>query len=322
MENLILIDWLSFSIRRIDQQNETYYTLIDILELLGLSDFENLFESCNGFYGYKERIYYGGISIHTNNPNTDTYLIEMSGKGCRTFETYSKSDFTSLFLFLYHFKHICNVTRLDIAYDDFGGLLQKDVILKHITSRFYITKFKSIYSEISYTADDWTLYFGSKKSDVMFRLYDKAAERDCKDKIPHWLRWEIQLRDDFAREFLNKIIAEDLNIGAIFKGVLYNYLRFCKETKDTNKQRWKLAKWYADFLGSVAKIKLWTPCDVDYNFQRLQDYIQINCGNAIDAFIKIKGIDYLQKVITARPTKANPKYLRLINESKAVGNEQ
>lgn len=314
-ENIILVDWLSFTIKCFDIETDTAYSLGDVVELLGLSDFSERFEELSGFYGYRKRLYLGGINIHYDNPNSSTILVEISGSGCRTFETYSQTDFSFIFQFLYCNTNIVNVTRIDIAYDDFNKLLIKDNFIESITTKFYITRFKSIYSEISYTADDWTLYFGSKKSDVMFRIYDKSAERDVKDKIPHWIRWEIQLRDDLAIEFLKKVIENDYNIGMIFKGVCHNYIRFCKPTKDTNKQRWKIIEWYADFLDSAEKIKIWTKCDVDYNFQRLHNFVQINCGNAIDAYIKIKGLDGLEKAVKSRPTKPNPKYMRLVNET-------
>lgn len=313
-ENLILIDWCSFTLRLYDEQNDFRYDLTDVIQLLGLSEYTERFEHLKGFYGYKERFYFGGINIHCTNESSNTVWVEMSGKGCRMFETCSTTDFTYLFNFFNINKHIVNVTRIDIAYDDFNHVLDKDTLVYHASKGFYISRFKSIYSEISYTADDWTLYFGSKKSECMFRIYDKSAERGVKDKIPHWLRFEIQLRDDRATEFVNQVIDNDLNIGKIFKGVCHNYIRFCKETKDSNKQRWKTAQWYSDFLDNVDKISLWTKCDIDYNFERLQNYIQINCGNAIDAYIKIKGIDGLEKAVNARPTKPSEKYLRLVNE--------
>lgn len=314
MENLILIDWCSFTLRLYDEVNDFRYDLTDVCQILGLTEYMEQFEHLKGFYGYKERFYFGGINIHYDNENSNTVWVEMSGKGCRTFETYSTSDFTYLFNFFNVNKHIINVTRIDVAYDDFNHVLDKNTLVFHVSKGFYISRFKSIYSEISYTADDWTLYFGSKKSDCMFRIYDKSAERDVKDKIPHWLRFEIQLRDDRAVEFINQVVNNDLNIGRIFKGVCHNYIRFCKETKDSNKQRWKTAEWYSDFLENVDKISIWTKCDLDYNFERLHNYIQVNCGNAIDAYIKIKGIDGLEKTINARPTKPSEKYIRLVND--------
>lgn len=314
MDNLILIDWCSFTIRLYDDQNDFVYNLVDVCRVLGLEDYIDNFEQLKGFYGYKKRLYFGGINIHFDSDISSTIWVEMSGKGCRTFETFSTTDFTYLFNFFYVNSHIINVTRIDIAYDDFNYMLYKDTLIYHVSNGYYISRFKSIYSEISYTGDDWTLYFGSKKSECMFRIYDKAAERDVKDKIPHWIRFEIQLRDDRAKEFILQVIDNDLNIGKIFKGVCHNYIRFCKDSKDSNKQRWKTADWYLDFLENVDKISLWTKSDIDYNFESLQNYIQINCGNAIDAFIKIKGLDGLDKAVKSRPTKLNPKYTRLVNE--------
>lgn len=313
LENRILIDWLSFTLKTYDIETGLAYDLTDVLELLGMTEYSNRFEEIQGFYGYHKRLYFEGISIHYLSDTSSTILIEMSGSGCRAFETFSNTDFSFLFSFLYK-NDFANVTRLDIAYDDFNGVLQKQNFIDCVSSKRYITRFKSISSEISYTSDDWTLYFGSKKSDIMFRIYDKSAERDVKDKIPHWIRLEIQLRDKLATEFLCKVIENDYNIGHIFKGVFHNYIRFCKPTKDKTKQRWKMEDWYIAFLDSAEKISIWTKCDIDYNFQRLHNFVQVNCGNAIDAYIKIAGLEGLDNAIKSRPTKPNPKYLRLVKD--------
>ncbi|MCD8328484.1 MAG: hypothetical protein LUC25_05225 [Ruminococcus sp.] len=51
------------------------------------------------------------------------------------------------------------------------------------------------------------------------------------------------------------------------------------------------------------------------NFDKQQLlFVQVNCGNAIDAYIKIAGLEGLDSAIKSRPTKPNPKYIRLVND--------
>ena len=88
MENKILFDWLSFTcktkrvdingvlIEKIDERN--------LVELLGLVDVP--WEELPGVKGFKNRMYFDGISIHYNSDVYDYMWVEMSGQGCRVFE--------------------------------------------------------------------------------------------------------------------------------------------------------------------------------------------------------------------------------------------
>lgn len=80
-DNYICYDYLSFT-SKIDSVNS-------IAALLGLSDLS--FETIKGFYGYRDRLYFDGISIHFNGRPGMGVCVEMSGHGCRNFEKYSDS---------------------------------------------------------------------------------------------------------------------------------------------------------------------------------------------------------------------------------------
>ena len=89
--NCILVDWFSASTQ--------IYDPAGLIEYLGLD--EKSFMHIHGFYGYADRLYFGGISIHYNQTGNDSekpsVLLEMSGKGCRQFETASTKTFIQLF---------------------------------------------------------------------------------------------------------------------------------------------------------------------------------------------------------------------------------
>ena len=217
MENKILFDWLSFTcktkrvdingvlIEKIDERN--------LVELLGLVDVP--WEELPGVKGFKNRMYFDGISIHYNSDVYDYMWVEMSGQGCRVFESLSThKSYSYMFKFFLSNSDIATITRLDVAYDDFIGLLDIYAIADDVvpdikdTSRY---NFVSPCRSHSVTVSDRgvCVNIGSSRSEIMFRIYDKAAERNKKDSISHWVRCEIQLRRCRAYEFIRLLEEEN-----------------------------------------------------------------------------------------------------------------
>ena len=79
-DNAILFDWFSFT-SKID-------SVSSIISMLGLYDLP--FLDGKGAHGFKYRKYFEGISIHYERDDGLVWL-EMSGGGCRAFDTYSKN---------------------------------------------------------------------------------------------------------------------------------------------------------------------------------------------------------------------------------------
>src|SRR5699024_7321287 len=109
-----------------------------------------------------------------------------------------------------------------------------------------------------------TMYFGSQTSDIFCRIYDKALEqkRKVKDKdkeIPEkWTRMEIVYRKERAKMLALHMI-ECSNVGLVIRRTLQQYIRFVqrpKNSKDSNKSRWKTAKWWERLLENVEPLKL------------------------------------------------------------------
>ena len=61
---------------------------------------------------------------------------------------------------------------------------------------------------------------------------------------------------------------------------------------------------------------------VEYNLLRCDNYVFNTAGNAIDAEIKIRGIEDFMKMLRERQTRNNPKYDRLVKENSNMINEQ
>lgn len=126
-ENIVLFDWLSFTTK--------IHSVSDVIDIIGMGSVP--WETIKGAHGYKERLYFNGVNIFFNGRDDMGVWCEMSGQGCRAFESIGSGDYEYIFgLVKYGDLHI---TRLDVAFDDHTGLLDigricylLDVSKKHL----------------------------------------------------------------------------------------------------------------------------------------------------------------------------------------------
>jgi len=161
-------------------------------------------------------------------------------------------------------------TRVDVAFDDYDGLLDMDVVRAAMDARSYVSRAKCT---DQYRSDRYarkygivrgeTCYFGSPRSDTQLRIYDKRAERMQKNKDvdvdQHWIRAELQFRRKRAVAAGRLWSTVKDNAGAVmrqFAGVLRSHVEFKEPSFDANKSRWPVARWWATFLGWAEKAKL------------------------------------------------------------------
>lgn len=296
---MFLVDWLSFT-TKIDSVNS-------VIELLGLTSLP--FEEMKGLNGYSDSYFYNGIRINLNGHNDNMgVFVDMSGTGCRTFETYTTTDFDTIFTHIISYDGY-NATRLDVAFDDKEGIIPIKKLASDTLEGNFVSKFHDW--DAHYSSKGLTVYQGSAKSDIMLRIYDKARERKVDG---HWIRVEMQLRQDRAGEFIRQYVA-GRNLGDLFCGVLQNYVRYVKPSDtDSNKQRWSMRKYWQKLVNNAVKVKLFTRCDLEYNLENLERFVVKQAGGAIQTYIDILGVDELQKVLLKRKNQLNPKYERLKKE--------
>ena len=320
-ENIILVDWFSF-------------TLHNDMTIEQVKDFLGLGSSCNwiprsGHYGYKQALFYGNIYIMWDAYREDMGIcVDMSGQGCRQFETSSCKSFAQLFEEVCADEQQFHVTRLDVAYDDVDkegdGLLDIVKICKFAYTGRYISKFSKSHPEVDCEPDKdgkvtraHSCYFGSPKSELRIRFYDKSQERGGLGY--HWVRCELQLRRDRALAFLK---LKD-SWGQRFFGVLDNYLRFIVPSKtDSNRRRAPSPVWWEKFMQSVGKITLYTPKGVEYNLTKLERYLFTQCGNSIDTYIQCMGELKFKEMLKHRDSFLNANQQALIDEYKQINEEK
>ena len=243
--------------------------------------------------------------------------LDMSGQGCREFESEKGNDWLKLIADIMD-RSKTNITRLDLAYDDHIGLLDINRIAADVRDRNYTSPSRK--SRIIWSDDHdediqgLTVEIGSKKSAVMTRIYDKAAERGF-DHSRHWVRVEMQLRDDRAFAAVAMIHDRQL-LGMTAAGILRNYLQFrVPLTMDTNKSRWPIAPYWDRVLLDMERISIWISPGEEYNFSKTEQHLVFQYGQAMLTYMKINGSlePLLMQALRLYPV-LNKKYQAVIDQ--------
>ena len=310
MENRILYDYVTFTSKIHDMSSA-----IDLLGLSGCT-FERQ-ESC--LLGYHEHYMFNDIHICFDTAREDMGLmVSMTGKGCRAFETYGNGDYEAIFSeILDNYsddseKRQMNLTRLDVAYDDFDHVLDLDVLLHDTLDRNFVMRFHrgSVNYDFGNSKEEdlgFTLYYGRKSSNIFIRIYDKLAEQERED-LDHWVRCEISLKKENAIGFIQN---EEKHIGRKYFGVINNYLRFVKRNPDdSNKRRWETAEYWQKFIEYEDVISVYSKPGVDYDIHKLDSYVFGQASGAVQTMIDIIGVKrFFEKLLESRKgKKLNPKY--------------
>lgn len=302
-QNLILFDWLTFTCKA--------DTIDTIRAELGLSDvpWEKMDKGRNG---YKQRLFFENINILYDGAENMGICVDMSGQGCRAFETYSKVSWEQLFSTLNYYQDDFKITRLDVAYDDHTGILDIDVLRDDTDDHNYVSRSRSW--KVEYGSSGTTIYHGSPKSNMYIRIYDKAAEQGLEDR--HWIRVELQMRDEIASGFVDQMMGHPL--GVTFRGVLHNYLRYVVPSTDTNMSRWEITEYWQLLLDGINRIRCWSAPGVEYTVFHLQNYLINQAGNALDCYIRIFGVEDLVRELGKRAIRRSPKYDKLLSQHEKL----
>ena len=340
-ENKIIIDWLSV----------TFFDVTPdyIKSLLGLDtpDIDWRDELCYR-NGYPRQASFSNIAIRYGAENADNWTsdniktadqkvridmgiqLDMSGNGCRAFETYAYGGQLGEDAWYKLLSDICalgasaHFTRIDLAFDDKPPIGEKGIlpircIAEDTRCCNWTGPAKKWNIQESGDQDNHlhglTIYIGSPKSMIRMRIYDKAAERGF-DSSVHWVRVELVHRHDRAQAAVQEILNRG-SIGEVMCGVLRNYCCYREEGIDSNKSRWPIADYWEKLLGEIPRIRLFSAPGEEYNFKKTEDFMIAQWGQAIQAYYQIHGsvVSLLQVSRKAHPD-LKPKYKKAIEEAK------
>lgn len=153
-----------------------------------------------------------------------------------------KDGDTLLALFQHLKAHHCQISRIDIAYDDFDKIITpfqyaKWKIDKNMVTRYCKCQFVACDSE-----KGSTFYLGSRKSGKMLRIYDKDYESKGEIKS---IRYEFELRREFGRMFFDWILEGN---NFIFEEYLLSWFDIKDFSSNKNRTQAPRLKEFQDFL--------------------------------------------------------------------------
>lgn len=274
----VSIDWISFTaFKNMLSDDKSIMTELDsIISFLGYKreQFTLLpkggmgYKSILKLNGYPVSILYDGkpdMGIHVTISGSSISEVLNSYKRQHAIDTpfgigYDYSyDSELLFDFLLNIRSIASITRLDVAIDDMGSkYYTMDKLVDILTQHLMVSKFRSWKNLCNWTTTGekkgHTIYLGSRKSDIMLRIYDKMLEQQI--DVP-WVRWELELKDKRA-EHLVDILINRHDIGSVCMELLNNYFRIIIPD-DSNRSRCTTDPLWQRFVDTVGKLRLYIP---------------------------------------------------------------
>ncbi len=275
---LVIVDFISFRVRSVPDD--------DIFSFLGIFDPLDWRVGGACFNNYLDSLHYGHITIGLNGTKGFDYYVNLSGQGCREFEDLMPEGWSwEQFIFRLAADERVTFARMDVAGDERDGFFTIDRLDRHIKQNKYATRCKTL-SLTKYGRE--IVYVGSAQSQVLMRIYNKKLERgydpEDDDGRPWW-RCELQLRDDYCRQFIADW--KFYGIGEAYAGHCKNHIRWLSKPNDKeNSQRINTARWYSDFLGQCEKLKFTAKVGSEYNLSKLERYCVRASGSSMVTLVK------------------------------------
>jgi phage replication initiation protein len=367
------IDWLSFSVKNYDEEPKN--TLDEnLLELLGYDFAEEFSQDISGKNFYNRGATLGNyVNVFwndytdTKNPvrrnSSATMNVVFTGQGSTDLALRNDNDWIKIFKILTTYeprnkpkpkneaevKPSINITRIDIALDDYDGLVKFDDIEKKLKKGHYRSSKRSY--NIVKTSDQTgqklgeTIYLGNARTssgsrgNVYARFYDKLAQYREKNQLATsdvreywqktgkeiWQRYEIS----FSKGYTNSIIEAILNgesIDKIFKTSLRSLLEILTPRgTDTNKNRWYKTKWWEDFLQYDDRKGFDLP-ERDVMLAETLEWLRVAVLPSLNVMEKIgqeRGFDIYDLLRKARkPSELSKKQSRLIADTRNKSDEK
>lgn len=276
-----LIDWVSATFQYVQ-------TVRNVVEIMGL-DMTQFVQGNGGKFGYRKHYMLGHIFVYYDGNENMGIHVEMSGQGCREFELLSSVGWDGYISAVLQYGKL---SRLDVAIDEFEGILNLQTIKRAVREGRIVSRFKrarTICETELKTGQELgnTIYFGRPSSSLQVRFYDKFAERlaagkEMEEGITHWVRVELQMRDDHANNFATVMIYDSDNtpLGVQICGVLGEYIRIASRKEGTNRARWPVAKYWTNFLDGCKRLKI-SPVAPDRTVERTHSWLEHQAKKSI-----------------------------------------
>ncbi|MBS0160904.1 MAG: replication initiation factor domain-containing protein [Nitrospira sp.] len=220
-----------------------------------------------------------------------------------------------------------HVTRIDVALDDREASVAVETVRLAVEAGQLVSRSKqfkviqaSNHREGTRTGE--TLYFGSRESQSMLRVYDKRLELQAKgreDAGLYGVRWELEFKQDRAQACAKALLTLDPDDWRAFLvGVLRSYVDFRETTREAEsyeKYRAPLVGWWKALTEGFMRCRL----VVERIQQRLDD-VAAWLANAISPMLAVvvacRGDQFLFEMIYAGTKRWTQKHYALLKQRK------
>jgi len=302
---LLKNDWLTFTIEdkdRLSKEENTVFPNSDGLEyfpnigdlpiLIDCTHFVEVINSSGYTRSWQNPL---GIRISFNETKPSQKIcVELKG------QTIAKLGISPFLLIKGLANNFPNVTasRVDIAKDDFSGWLSLDEIEQSLINgdiSTHVRLFNRNGDRVIGTGEREgdTIRFGSKQSDKIMIIYDKAKERLARGDMSHigkvWNRCEMKYKKKMANKLFHLIAKSEseLEVCKLLNGLFLGYVDFkIRNKNDKRKSRWQTTAWWNNFLQTNMKVRLGIS-RVVMSFERHKRYYEKYMKNGIGISIML-----------------------------------
>ncbi|MRL88003.1 hypothetical protein GJI80_09055 [Lactococcus lactis subsp. cremoris] len=336
------VDWFAFTVSDEIDKNEAKNGFV-LLENLGYDLAE--FETIPGRYFYNSGLTLGGyVNIYYNDyekelarntSNSRNYVF--TGQGCTDLAQKIENNWVGLFSVLKNLG--VKITRLDIALDDFHGVVNFNKMENKLIKGHYRSSKKTYnvvkQADVNGDIKGYTLYIGSQSKSsagtYFLRCYDKYAQYRTKAQIPPqeaietsiWQRYEISFTKKKARKIIDLMVYEGQTVGSVFMDTMRDIVEFLEPTKTQekevhkNKSRWKVSAWWEKFLDGAGKVELGEP-ERDLDLGGLLRWLRVSVVPALKLLEELgeeKDFDIHEIIKEIAPPEYSKKQNRLFNNA-------
>lgn len=220
----------------------------------------------HGHHGYQKRWTNGLVVVYGDGVHANMGVhVQIHGQGWAQYrdrQSGSPAEILRILTREFAYRH---TTRIDLAFDDYEGLLRMRQIAAAVEHGAWAGAAHK--HQIISGSDGMTVYLGRRPGNQV-RFYDKLAEQIGKGGhevamvlkaagVSHWIRCELELREQRAEAMVQALIeGEDmrgLTIGEIRRVVDFRF------PEGSTKKRWDVLDWWERFAGRVVSAVLDLP---------------------------------------------------------------
>lgn len=245
--------------------------------------------------------------------------VQISGEGCRMLE--ACPDFPGWPEFMKIWRaNGANFTRIDLAMDDLEAQVSYKDVLSWEESGVLVRKGNSIrqYGNRVQGKQAWTLYIGSRQSEVMLRVYQKGWELTQKGLSlpegahPDFLRFECEYKGRRADQVAQVIINQGLQ--AAFGCIRHSFEFTNPDDIDKRSNKRRAAEWWVHLVEHT-KIVTTVTQYVQKSLEQVKNWITKQVGTSLATIVHADGgsIQFLVDVIKASEQRLKPRHRIMIS---------